>query len=284
MWSTRDELQAALDQAGLEEWAARLAAAARHTIILETGPVEDGAEAPPLGASRLGGMPDLPCDVPWPWRPAVVDGDGVFPEHAAHPWPLSFVAQIDFAEIHRAGELEGFPRVGRLLFFCDPVDYPWGETAEDQTRSHVIFTTEAQGRLVRRMPPEEFSSPRHQLLRAKDFVFRARRLTPKLWLLPPPWCSRELHTMDGRDPPKGWRGIYPKDWSPAIYEAYDRFWRDLAAKHPSAFGGASYCTRASLSDASRAHRSRPHRRQRIRRCRTPFGPMAVGATWSAVRH
>jgi hypothetical protein len=45
--------------------------------------------------------------------------------------------------------------------------------------------------------------------------------------------------MDGRDPPKGWRGIYPKDWRPAIHEAYDRFWRDLAAKHPSAFGGTS---------------------------------------------
>src|SRR5262249_49937398 len=65
MWSTREELEAVLDQAGLGEWSPRLAAAARHAIILEPGPVEEDADAP-IGASRLGGMPDLPSRVPWP--------------------------------------------------------------------------------------------------------------------------------------------------------------------------------------------------------------------------
>ena len=87
-------------------------------MVLEPGPVEEAANAP-IGASRLGGMPDLPAEIPWPWRPAVSGVD--FKEHSPRPWPLSFVAQIDFAEILSAGGLEGIQTSGRLLFFCDLV-------------------------------------------------------------------------------------------------------------------------------------------------------------------
>jgi len=141
MWPTRKELEAVLAQAGLGEWSPRLAAAARHAMILEPGPVEEGADAP-IGASRLGGTPDLPAEVPWPWRPALPDGT-VFKEHLARPWPLSFVAQIDFADILSAGGLEGFPSSGRLLFFCDPIE-TWGTT-----RASVMFITEQTDRLGR---------------------------------------------------------------------------------------------------------------------------------------
>src|SRR5215467_1149170 len=132
MWSTREELEAALARAGLAEWSPRLAAAARHTIILEPGPVEEGAGTP-IGASRVGGMPDLPAGGPWPWRPALpADGWKELPQHLqelfqedisheARPWPLSFVAQVNFAEIHAVGGLDGFPSSGRLLIFYDPL-------------------------------------------------------------------------------------------------------------------------------------------------------------------
>src|SRR5215468_2732759 len=89
MWSTRKELETALAQAGLGEWSPRLAAAARHAMVLEPGPFEEGADAP-IGASRLGGMPDLPADVPWPWRPALPVA--YFKEHGERPWPVSFIA------------------------------------------------------------------------------------------------------------------------------------------------------------------------------------------------
>lgn len=235
MWSTREELEAALRQSGLGEWAPRLAAAARHAIILEPGPVK-GADAP-IGASRLGGMPDLPAEVPWPWRPALSDRT-VFKDHAARPWPLSFVAQIDFAEILSVGGLEGFPSSGRLLLFCDPVEYPWGMSMEDQTCASVMFLTQQTDRLSRRGFPVEFSNPQHRLLDTKDFVFRPRRLRPMLWLLPPPVCSRELLGIDDRALPHDRSGIYPKHWGQATKESYEQFWRDLAAKHPNAFGPA----------------------------------------------
>jgi len=101
-------------------------------------------------------MPDLPADVPWPWRPALPVA--YFKEHGERPWPLSFIAQIDFAEIHAAGGLEGFPPSGRLLFFCDPVQVA-GQSAEDQICAAVMFFPEETKPLGRRGFPVEFNHP-----------------------------------------------------------------------------------------------------------------------------
>jgi uncharacterized protein YwqG len=233
MWSTRKELESVLAQAGLGEWSPRLAAAARHAMILEPGPVEEGADAP-IGASRLGGMPDLPGGIPWPWRPAFFNNIA-FEDHAERPWPLSFVAQIDFAEIHSAGGLEGFPSSGRLLFFCDPIFSSIGALREEQVSASVMFFTEQTARLGRRDFPVEFSNPGARLVRPKDFIFRPRRVTPKLWLLPPPYGSRELLALDGMPPPPGWTGIDLRCWGEPEYDAYEQFWNGLAAEHPNLF-------------------------------------------------
>jgi len=230
MWTTRKELEAVLAQAGLGEWSPRLAAAARHAMILIPGPVEEGADAP-IGASRLGGTPDLPAEVPWPWRPALPDG-AVFKEHLARPWPLSFVAQIDFADILSAGGLEGFPSSGRLLFFCDPIE-TWGTSG-----ASVMFITEQSDRLGRRDFPVEFSDPAPGTGGPRYFMFRPRRVTPKLWLLPPPDGSRELLALHGAPPPPDIKPV--ASWPPRMRwgqegEAYEQFWKDLAEEHPNAF-------------------------------------------------
>jgi hypothetical protein len=138
MWS-RAELEGALRDAGLANWAARLAQLARHRIIFVPGEIAEAADAP-LGGSRLGGEPDLPPEVDWSARPpfkpkseAILAGpmpgrvllgprywlhwlfrtqrwrDAVAgwersrqTERDVHDraWPMSFVAQIDFAELH----------------------------------------------------------------------------------------------------------------------------------------------------------------------------------------
>jgi hypothetical protein len=240
MWSTREQLETVLAQARLGEWSPRLAAAARHAIILEPGPIEEGADAP-IGVSRLGGMPDLPPEVPWPWRPALPSGGWKeLPQnlqellhlemaHEARSWPLSFIAQIDFAEIHSAGGLEGFPSSGRLLFFCDPGSYPWGATTKDQACASVMFIQEPTDRLGRRDFPAELNHPRG--FEPRHYMFRPRRLTPRLWLLPPPDGSRELLALGEVLTGPDWRRRWAAEW-----EAYERFWRDLAARHPGAFG------------------------------------------------
>jgi len=235
MWTIGKELEAVLAQAGLGEWSPRLAAAARHAMILEPGPVEEGADAP-IAASRLGGMPDLPSEVPWPQRPALPDRT-VFKDHAARPWPLSFVAQINFAEILSVGGLEGFPSSGRLLFFCDPILSSIGTSIEEQTCASIMFLTEQPDRLGRRDFPVEFSNPGCRC-RPRNFIFRPRRVTPKLWLLPPPWGSRELLALHGAPPPPDIKPV--ASWPPRMRwgqeeEAYEQFWKDLAEEHPNMF-------------------------------------------------
>jgi uncharacterized protein YwqG len=251
MWTTRKELETALARAGLGEWSPRLAAAARPTIILEPGPVEEGAGAP-IGASRVGGMPDLPSGVPWPRRPALPAGrwkelrqdlQDLFHEdiaHEARPWPLSFVAQVDFAEIHAAGGLEGFPSSGRLLVFYDPLAALHGRggfmtTCARENCVSALFITDGVDRLVRRGLPVEFTTPGLAVLEGDPrhrFMFRPRRLTPRLLLLPPRaehW-SRDLLALHGVPP------LAPD--SPAeseAFEAYEQFWNGFAEEHPNAY-------------------------------------------------
>ena len=59
--------------------------------------------------SKLGGLPNLPEDVPWPCN---VDGEA-----------MAFVAQIDLAEVPRIKNCPAFPKSGAVLFFYNPEYY-----------------------------------------------------------------------------------------------------------------------------------------------------------------
>ena len=66
--------------------------------------VDEEIEDSPIGASRIGGLPDLPPGAAWPRL-----------EGAA----LSFLAQIDLGELHRYPGAEALPAAGLLMFFHD---------------------------------------------------------------------------------------------------------------------------------------------------------------------
>jgi len=262
MWS-RSELEDALREAGLGERAAALAQMAGYCVILVPGPIGEVSNTP-VGASRLGGEPDMPPDIDWPVRPALesnIDAGPMpgrmlmGPRHWLHrlfrtqrwkqvserwergrqaesyvrnrAWPLSFVAQIDFAELHIVHALDGFPPAGRLLLFCDPFDWPWGES-EDQARARVVFTAEPAERLQRRRAPPEFAGPEAREVMPRGFVFKPRALRPTAWLLPPPLGSRQLHRLSAEDS-SAWKHNGP------VFAAYRRFWDNLFARHPDVF-------------------------------------------------
>lgn len=221
--------------------------------------------AAPLGASRLGGEPDLPPDLDWPTRPPFKpkwewagDTPGsvlLGPRHWLHrlfrtrrwkdaregwersrraereirnrAWPLSFVAQIDFAELNAVHPLDGFPSAGRLMLFCDAFDWPWGES-EDQARARAVFIEEPAERLQRRRPPAEFDGPEAGAV-TPAWVFKPRALRPTAWLLPPQLGSREIAAFRAEQP-AAWAYQGPAE------AAYARFWANLYAGHPETFG------------------------------------------------
>lgn len=69
----RDDLTASLERAGLASYAAAIASSARPTILfLRVQAPDDGL---PSGASKLGGLPDLPEDFDWPTRGPYPDAE-----------------------------------------------------------------------------------------------------------------------------------------------------------------------------------------------------------------
>jgi uncharacterized protein YwqG len=268
MWSNAFELTAALEAAGLRDWAPRLAERARPCIILAPGAIEDGVNVT-VGVSRLGGEPDLPADLTWPVRPPLrLQGQSTFSgavplrvllgsRHWAHrllrtqrwkqavetwqglgqaetairnrSWPLSFVAQIDFGELHAVHALEGFPAAGRLWLFCDPFDWPWGER-QDQARTRAIYAEVPAERLRLRPSPPEFAALEAKQLMPRGFRFKPRPLHPTAWLLPPPLGSCDLGQL-ARQAPEAVSGA-------GVFLAYQRFWRELFAGQPRIFGPA----------------------------------------------
>ncbi len=133
------EVRAALEANGLGALADTIAPAARPALILDRSLLEREPEE--LGATRLGGRPDLPAGTTWP---------------RCHGYAQTFLAQLRLRDLPaEASELSGHD--GTLLFFAhvDRVDGSWNQpfTGECTTVLHA-----RTGTPLRRAP-----LPRHAL-------------------------------------------------------------------------------------------------------------------------
>ena len=90
-----------------------------------------------LGQSKIGGLCHLPPDFGWP----VFDGD-----------PLSFIAQINLAELPRCRASSALPDRGVLYFFYADGSEAWGFNLEDQGAAVVHYY---DGDLSRLVPTEK---------------------------------------------------------------------------------------------------------------------------------
>ena len=88
-----------------------------------------------LGATKLGGHPDLPPDTAWPH---------------SHGRPLAFVAQIRLDELPRLDD-DLLPASGLLSFFCAPI------ALGDENAGHVLYI-QAGTPLVRAKAPAELEA------------------------------------------------------------------------------------------------------------------------------
>jgi uncharacterized protein YwqG len=164
------EYRAQLDAAGLGRYADSLCAAALPGIRLLA---DSQADAAIVGTSRLGGSPDLPAGLSWP-----VNGHGT---------PLSFIAQLDLAEIS-AHDTEGIlPGNGLLSFFYEAAtQMACGFDPADHGAWAVIHT--AGGTTVEpRQVPDGVPAPGR---------FPAVGLRPHLELTFAPWESFLVERLD----------------------------------------------------------------------------------------
>jgi len=135
-----EELHAAFLSAGVGRLAPVLDRLARPSIRLLAAPAQESLL--PVGASKLGGLPDLPAGVAWPeWA-------GL---------PQSFVGQVRLADLRSAlqGALAGaLPEQGMLWFFYDARQETYGADPADQGGWRVLFLEAEPSALQRRPAPE----------------------------------------------------------------------------------------------------------------------------------
>jgi uncharacterized protein YwqG len=82
------------------------------------------ADSAATGASRLGGVPDLPQGLEWPAR---------------NGKPMTFLAQIALEEVTRVLPASALPSDGHLWFFYDSEEQPWGYDPGHAPGSRILY-------------------------------------------------------------------------------------------------------------------------------------------------
>jgi hypothetical protein len=170
--------------------------AAAPAVWLRTTPCDD--DTIPVGATKLGGRPDLPPDLDWPMRPRYADADRLMrrpndpPLYLVHPddpAPLGFVAQVSFTAM--AGKLDpDMPVHGVLSLFYDLVHKPYGYLPAHRVGFACHY--HPSGELARRvLPPELANAPAHCRLSALSCA-----LEPCLTPIPSASASFEALGLD----------------------------------------------------------------------------------------
>ena len=121
-------VRAAFVAAGLSRLLKDIDYVAKDAIRLYTKPA--GEYDLSIGASRIGGVPDVPPDFKWPERNGV---------------PQAFIAQLAIEEVH-AHDLHGeLPARGTLWFFYDAKQETYGADPADRGGWQVIFREDYAG-------------------------------------------------------------------------------------------------------------------------------------------
>ena len=116
------QTQKALASAGLSRVASALAALAQPSIRLTTTPTDEAKLT--IGASKFGGLPDMPIGTAWP----ILNGVA-----------MSFVGQIRLEDVQPYDEHHQLPSVGLLAFFYDAQQQTYGDDANDRGGWQVYY-------------------------------------------------------------------------------------------------------------------------------------------------
>lgn len=132
------ETRAALEAAGLTDLAKSIDQIARNSIRITATPGDESNL--PIGASKLGGSPDLPAGTAWPeWKGQ----------------PQSFIAQIHLEELWQYDLDKVLPQSGMLWFFYDAKQETFGESPDDRGGWQLIYKPGETGELKRTAFPDK---------------------------------------------------------------------------------------------------------------------------------
>lgn len=165
--------------------------------VAKVASIDLALEMLPLGASRFGGLPDLPPGVAWPVRDDV---------------PMEFVAQIRLADAAPYDVLHQLPASGSLLFFYNS---QWTTYDQDQDLAAcaVLYHPGADSELIRTAPPRvDYQGEYDPTPRLAPYIHGLARLT-----------------FSGFEMPPG--GVSPWTSAPPLAE----FWQDFDAYHEVAY-------------------------------------------------
>lgn len=87
----------------------------------------------PLGKSKVGGCPDLPDSIEWPYY------EGINFEGEIRKRPLAFLAQINLQDIKKYDIDNLLPKRGILYFFYELEAMPWGYKLEHKGGARVYY-------------------------------------------------------------------------------------------------------------------------------------------------
>ncbi|HEX6123468.1 MAG TPA: YwqG family protein, partial [Ktedonobacterales bacterium] len=133
--------------------AAALTALTRDSIRLRGQPAEEAQL--PVGASKLGGRPDLAPGTPWPSR------DGA---------PLAFVAQVRLEDAAPYDPARLLPTAGLLSFFYDAQQETYGADPADRGGWQVLYHTGEASQLQRLEAPAGLPAAARYTARALSFT------------------------------------------------------------------------------------------------------------------
>jgi uncharacterized protein YwqG len=134
---TRDELYEGLKEIGLGLYAKKILLLTEDCLRFKLESAKETAL--PVGASRFGGLPDLPSDVTWP---------------TYNESPLSFLLQLNLEELSEYSCCAALPSSGVLSFFYDVENMAWGYDPNDRGSWRVLYTMDTTN-LRRREPPDD---------------------------------------------------------------------------------------------------------------------------------
>jgi uncharacterized protein YwqG len=130
------EIQEAFTKADLSYLVPHMDALVRDSIRIFAEPIDEYRL--PIGASKLGGKPDLPPNTPWPvWR-------GI---------PQSFIGQIRLEELRPYDTGKLLPEDGMLWFFYAAQQNAYGDDPANKGAWLVRFATDGLEKLRRRAEP-----------------------------------------------------------------------------------------------------------------------------------